>query len=130
MSEASPSKKRRYQTVKKTKCSVHPCHPPFLLEFKNGESTSRETYLEERLEAVAQLLKGRKNIVVLVGAGVSVSCGIPDFRSKGVGLYETLDTEVIFGACCVQKRRSFRLTPVLPIPCRPLDFRVQKSFSI
>ena len=46
------------------------------------------------LESVANLLRGRKNIVVLTGAGISVSAGIPDFRSKDVGLYQTLDTGV------------------------------------
>ncbi len=36
-----------------------------------------------------ELIKKSKNIVVLTGAGVSVSCGIPDFRSKN-GIYSRL----------------------------------------
>lgn len=43
---------------------------------------------------VVNLLAGRKKIVVLTGAGISVSCGIPDFRSKTTGLYATLDAQV------------------------------------
>lgn len=39
--------------------------------------------ISEGFESIVNLLRGRKNIVVLVGAGISVSCGIPDFRSKG-----------------------------------------------
>lgn len=42
-----------------------------------------------RLSDVSSIIDQADNIVVLTGAGVSVSCGIPDFRSKG-GLYDTV----------------------------------------
>jgi len=43
------------------------------------------------LDHVLELLRTRKNIILITGAGISVSCGIPDFRSKDKGLYNTLD---------------------------------------
>jgi len=47
---------------------------------------------KEGLELVAEwITKGEaKNILVLCGAGVSVSAGIPDFRTPGTGLYDNL----------------------------------------
>ncbi|KAF9559068.1 NAD-dependent histone deacetylase sir2 [Mortierella alpina] len=41
------------------------------------------------IEHVVELLKTSKRIMVLTGAGVSVSCGIPDFRSED-GIYSRL----------------------------------------
>lgn len=46
---------------------------------------------EDGIDSVVRLLQDKKRIVVLTGAGISVSCGIPDFRTKGTGLYSTLD---------------------------------------
>lgn len=51
------------------------------------------------LASVVDLLRTRRNIIVLAGAGISVSSGIPDFRSKGTGLYETLDTANLGLSC-------------------------------
>ncbi|KAG8036403.1 hypothetical protein G9C98_003725 [Cotesia typhae] len=41
------------------------------------------------LADVVRLIKNSKKIIVLTGAGVSVSCGIPDFRSRD-GIYSRL----------------------------------------
>ena len=47
---------------------------------------------QEPIETVAKLIRsGEANrIIVLTGAGVSVSAGIPDFRTPGTGLYDNL----------------------------------------
>lgn len=44
------------------------------------------------IDDAVNLMKKAKNIMVLTGAGISTSLGIPDFRSKGTGLYSKLDT--------------------------------------
>uniref|UniRef100_A0A667Y471 NAD-dependent protein deacetylase n=1 Tax=Myripristis murdjan TaxID=586833 RepID=A0A667Y471_9TELE len=54
---------------------------------------SPEKILDElTLEGVAQYIKSGKckNIICMVGAGISTSAGIPDFRSPGTGLYANL----------------------------------------
>lgn len=45
------------------------------------------------IDHVIGLLTTCKNIIVLTGAGVSVSCGIPDFRSRS-GIYQRLRSEI------------------------------------
>ena len=42
------------------------------------------------VDDAAALLKSSENIVLLTGAGISTSLGIPDFRSKHTGLYSQL----------------------------------------
>ncbi|KAM9318277.1 NAD-dependent protein deacetylase sirtuin-2 [Pholidichthys leucotaenia] len=54
---------------------------------------SREKVLDSlTLDGVAQYIKSGKckNIICMVGAGISTSAGIPDFRSPGTGLYANL----------------------------------------
>ena len=40
---------------------------------------------------LAQLVRGARSVVALTGAGISVPSGIPDFRSPGTGMWETVD---------------------------------------
>jgi NAD-dependent deacetylase sirtuin 2 len=54
------------------------------LQVLNGNPT-----FEELIHRMKQ--NQYKNIIVIAGAGISVSAGIPDFRTKGIGLYHTLE---------------------------------------
>ncbi|KAF1817518.1 DHS-like NAD/FAD-binding domain-containing protein [Eremomyces bilateralis CBS 781.70] len=47
---------------------------------------------DKPIEALMKLLHGKKKVVVIAGAGISVSAGIPDFRSKE-GLFQTLRSD-------------------------------------
>ena len=38
----------------------------------------------------ARAMEQRESVVVMAGAGISVSAGIPDFRTPGTGLYDNL----------------------------------------
>lgn len=42
------------------------------------------------IDDAVDLIKKSRNIIVLTGAGISTSLGIPDFRSKDIGLYSKL----------------------------------------
>ncbi|KAI9846109.1 MAG: NAD-dependent histone deacetylase sir2 [Sclerophora amabilis] len=91
-------------TAKKL-CTAFGIRPPAFLEGAPDEAyhpllglgISRELSKRIKLpqhnsvgDAVA-LLKGAQNIIVLTGAGISTSLGIPDFRSKETGLYTKLE---------------------------------------
>ncbi|KAK4176433.1 DHS-like NAD/FAD-binding domain-containing protein [Triangularia setosa] len=58
----------------------------FTRELKKRAKLTRYNTVDD---AVA-LLKEKQNIIVLTGAGISTSLGIPDFRSAGTGLYSKL----------------------------------------
>jgi len=54
-------------------------------------SRKRTTKIDS-IEQIAGIIQGAKNILVLTGAGVSTSCGIPDFRSKQ-GVYSIVGAD-------------------------------------
>jgi NAD-dependent histone deacetylase SIR2 len=57
----------------------------------NRELTKRPRLEQYRtIDDAAQLLRERSNIMVITGAGISTSLGIPDFRSKNTGFYSRL----------------------------------------
>jgi NAD-dependent SIR2 family protein deacetylase len=83
--------------AKKPKDGCMMATPPFSL-CSDDKDNNNDTF-SNTFEEVTRLLQGRKNIIVLVGAGMSVSCGIPDFRSKDSGLYSTLNIDDLGLSC-------------------------------
>ncbi|KAI9311052.1 DHS-like NAD/FAD-binding domain-containing protein [Dichotomocladium elegans] len=59
---------------------------------KSAAKSATPQLKDKTLEAIAEYIKEEKvnRIVVLTGAGISTAAGIPDFRSKGTGLYDNL----------------------------------------
>jgi NAD-dependent SIR2 family protein deacetylase len=107
--DTKTAKKPRGTTKKRKKNPL--VFPPYRLLHKNnnsndngngnehGNGNTKHDDENDFLESVANLLVGKKNIVVLVGAGISTSVGIPDFRSKDKGLYNTLDAGALGLSC-------------------------------
>jgi len=56
-----------------------------------GDEGVPTAFNDDKLDSIASLLASKKNIIVLVGAGISVAAGIPDFRSPTTGLYNTIN---------------------------------------
>eukprot|EP00977_Amphora_coffeiformis_P007966 scaffold1793_cov173-Amphora_coffeaeformis.AAC.21 len=94
-----------------TKHPALPCwKPPYPL-YLPSETPS----FKKGIQSVVQVLRSCRNIAVLTGAGISVSCGIPDFRSKGVGLYSVLDCGEL-GLSCPEELFDWEFFQMNPSP--------------
>ncbi len=51
--------------------------------------------MSEPIDQLARMLCGANHVIAFTGAGISTDSGIPDFRSKGEGLWERIDPEVL-----------------------------------
>jgi len=62
-----------------------------------GSSSTKPKILEDKsIQGVVNYMQSEKckNIVVMAGAGISTSAGIPDFRSPGCGLYDNIQRKI------------------------------------
>lgn len=53
--------------------------------------SARATKDERRATELAALIREAESVVALTGAGISVPSGIPDFRTPGKGIWESVD---------------------------------------
>jgi NAD-dependent deacetylase len=51
--------------------------------------------MSEAIAQLAQMLCAANHVMAFTGAGISTDSGIPDFRSKGEGLWERIDPELL-----------------------------------
>ena len=95
--------------------------PPFELTVGSDQTHSSSTKrgakssFDDAFGEVANLLRNRKNVIVLVGAGISTSCGIPDFRSKDCGIYNSLDIHAL-GLSCPEELFCYDFFQDDPVP--------------
>ncbi|KAH8808227.1 DHS-like NAD/FAD-binding domain-containing protein [Xylogone sp. PMI_703] len=85
--EPPPAKKRKVVEPKERKTEY--------LNLRHLYEGSDEEYLKrqhQQLQRLVKILRKKRKIVVIAGAGISVSAGIPDFRSS-TGLFKTLRNE-------------------------------------
>ena len=100
-----PPKKAGLFTEKKLESIAH--------HIKSGKGKLRAEYSEVLQKKIWSYVYLAKKILVLTGAGISTSAGIPDFRSKHTGLYDNLQKfnlpypEAIFDIDFFEVNRSF-----------------------
>lgn len=51
--------------------------------------------MNQDIKCLATILQDKKHVIAFTGAGISTESGIPDFRSKGEGLWEKINPEIL-----------------------------------
>lgn len=79
----------------------------------SGERDARQILPSLTIEGVAELIRDNKvrNIIVMCGAGISTSAGVPDFRSPGTGLYDNLTEYKLPDPLAIFEINFFRRNP-------------------
>ncbi|KAI9683711.1 MAG: hypothetical protein M1820_010912 [Bogoriella megaspora] len=85
----SPSDEDALQPAKRRKVEADKPRTTKYLDLNTDLESSSQ---KEQLDGLLKVLHKRRKIVVVAGAGISVSAGIPDFRSS-TGLFSTLKSE-------------------------------------
>ncbi len=67
--------------------------------------------LEDSPTVFAKKLEVSKRVIVMLGAGASTSCGIPDFRTPKTGLYDNLQKYDLPRATAVFELEYFKTNP-------------------
>ncbi|NLC07241.1 MAG: NAD-dependent deacylase [Syntrophomonadaceae bacterium] len=57
----------------------------------------------QRIIQLAKLIRSAKRVVAFTGAGISTESGIPDFRSKGTGLWEKVDPVAVLSVKALKR---------------------------
>lgn len=63
------------------------------------------------IEEVAEKIRNGAKVVTMAGAGISVSAGIPDFRTPGSGLYDNLEKYRLPYPTAIFELSYFRTSP-------------------
>ncbi|KAM0279486.1 hypothetical protein ACHAQH_004546 [Verticillium albo-atrum] len=84
-SQSERPRKRRKIAAPKERTTEH-------LDFDKVRDNGFDAESDRKLDRLVDTLRYQKKIVVIAGAGISVSAGIPDFRSKQ-GLFATLPND-------------------------------------
>lgn len=96
---------------------------------KNSETNSK---IALSLDSICDAINSGKikNIITMAGAGISTSCGIPDFRSPGTGLYDNLSKYNLPSPQSIFEMNYFSKNPTaFYMLAKELFFKMEDNFK-